>query len=81
MQRGCKENKINRKIITPDCYLLNNNDFLENIVLGNKTVHSNDDVLKSIVDIYRKMKKRVESSIPYVKGTSEDGYIFQFRNF
>ena len=72
---------INRKIITPDCYLLNNNDFLENIVLGNKTVHSNDDVLKSIVDIYRKMKKRVESSIPYVKGTSEDGYIFQTLKF
>lgn len=72
---------INRKIITPDCYLLNNNDFLENIVLGNKTGHSNDDVLKNIVEIYRKMKKRVESSIPYVEGTSVDGYKFQTLKF
>lgn len=72
---------INRKIITPDCYLLNNNDFIENIVLGNKTEHSNDDVLKNIVEIYRKMRKRVESSIPYVEGTSVDGYKFQTLKF
>ncbi len=72
---------INRKIITPDCYLLNNNDFLENIVLGNKTGYSNDDVLKSIVEIYREMKKRVESSIPYVEGISVDGYKFQTLKF
>ena len=72
---------INRKIITPDCYLLNNNDFLENIVLGNKTGHSNDEVLNSVVEVYRKMKKRVESSIPYVERTSVNGYKYQTMKF
>ena len=72
---------VNKRIITPDCYLLNNNDFLENIILGNKTGHSNDEVLKKIVEIYQKMKKRVESSIPYVDGTSTYGYKYQTMKF
>ena len=59
---------VNRKIIKPDVYNLNDNEFLENIILGNKTNSSNDTVLTSIVEIYRKMKKRIESSIPYVEG-------------
>ena len=72
---------IDRKIITPDCYLLNNNDFLENIVLGNKTGHSNDDILKNVVEVYRKMKKRVESSISYTEGTSVNGYKYKTMKF
>ena len=61
--------------------MLNNNDFLENIVLGNKTGHSNDEVLNSVVEVYRKMKKRVESSIPYVERTSVNGYKYQTMKF
>lgn len=72
---------VNKKVITPDCYLLNNNDFLENIVLGNKSGHSNDEVLRKIVEIYKKMKKRIESSIPYVEGTSTNGYKYQTLKF
>ena len=68
---------ISRSIITPDCNLLNNNSFLENIVLGNRTGYTNDEVLKSIVDIYKKMKKRIESSIPYVEDSSTSGYKYQ----
>ncbi|MEI3499184.1 MAG: hypothetical protein V8Q71_01540 [Bacilli bacterium] len=68
---------IDRKIITPDNYLLNDDSFLENIVLGNKTYNSNDEVLRKIVEIYSQMKKRIESSIPYVKGVSTDGYTYE----
>lgn len=72
-----KEYDIDREIITPDNYILNSNSFLENIVLGNKTSKSNNEVLKKIVEIYSQMKKRVESSIPYVKGISTSGYTYE----
>jgi len=72
---------IDRKIITPDNYLLNNNSFLENIVLGNKTHKSNNEILEKIIEIYSQMKKRVESSIPYVKGTSTSGYTYEIMKF
>ena len=68
---------IDRKIITPNNYLLNNNSFLENIILGNKTHASNNEVLKTIVDIYSKMKKRLEATIPYIKGVSSNGYKYE----
>lgn len=68
---------IDRKIITPDNYLLNNSSFLENIILGNKTQYSNNEVLRKIVQIYSQMKQRVESSIPYVKGVSSSGYTYE----
>lgn len=68
---------VDRKIITPDNYLLNNNSFLENIVLGNKTHKHNNEVLEEIVKIYSQMKKRIESSIPYVKGSSQSGYTYE----
>jgi len=68
---------VDRKIITPDNYLLNNNSFLENIILGNKTHFNNNEVLRKIVEIYSQMKKRVESSIPYVKETATNGYNYE----
>ena len=68
---------IDRKIITPDNYLLNNSSFLENVILGNKTQYSNNEVLRKIVQIYSQMKQRVESSIPYVKGVSSSGYTYE----
>lgn len=72
---------VDRNIITPANYLLNDNSFLENIILGNKTPYTNNDVLKKIVEIYSQMKKRVESSIPYVKGVSRDGYTYEMMKF
>lgn len=69
--------KVNRKLITPDCYRLNNNDFLENIVLGNKVNRSDDEILENVVSIYGKMKNRVESSIPYVAGEATNKYRYQ----
>lgn len=70
---------IDRKIITPDNYLLNNNNFLENIVLGNKGYNNSDNnkVLNTIVTIYNQMKRRIESSIPYAKGVSTNGYSYE----
>ncbi|MBQ7137307.1 MAG: hypothetical protein IJO43_04960 [Bacilli bacterium] len=68
-------------IITPDNYMLKNNSFLENIVLGNKTKHSNDEILMEIIKIYNQMKKRIESSIPYIKGTASNGYSYEMLKF
>lgn len=68
---------VDRKIITPDNYLLNNSSFLENIILGNKTFYHNNEILRKIVDIYSQMKKRIESSIPYIKGTATSGYNYE----
>lgn len=73
--------KVNRKLITPDCYRLNNNDFLENIILGNKVRRSDDEILENIVTIYGKMKNRVESSIPYVSGEATNKYRYQIMKF
>lgn len=68
---------IVRSLITADNYLLNRSEFLENITLGNITHYSNNQVFEAIVEIYNKMKQRVESSIPYVEGTTNDGYQYQ----
>lgn len=68
---------VDRKLITPDNYLLNHNSFLENIILGNKTKYSNNEVLRKVNDIYSKMKQRVESSIPYVRGKGKSGYTYE----
>lgn len=73
--------KVNRKLITPDVYNLNNNDFIENIVLGNKTSHTDDEVLEKIIEIYKEMKLRTESSIPHVDGVSNDGYGYEILKF
>ena len=72
---------IRRDIITPNCYMFKSNDFLENLVLGNKTGNSNDTILRETIDIYTKMQERVESSIPYVKGISDCGYSFKMMKF
>ena len=53
------------------------NDILNDICLGNKTKKSNGEVYKTVLDIYEQMKKRTESSIPYVKGSCSNGYSYQ----
>ncbi len=72
---------INRNLISPDKYCLNDSEFLENIILGNKTYYSKDEILEEIIKIYDQMQKRIESSIPYVSGVSSDGYKYEVMKF
>jgi len=72
---------ISYKLITPDLYLLRDNNFIENIILGNKTIYTNSQILEEIIKIYSQMKVRTESSIPYVKGMTIDGYQYHMIKF
>ena len=63
--------------ISPDNYKLKEKDILNDICLGNKTRLSNDEIYKSVLDIYEQMKRRTESSIPYVKGQCTNGYSYE----
>lgn len=63
--------------VSPDNYKLCENEILNDICLGNKTAKSNNEVYKSVLDIYEQMKKRTESSIPYVKGYCSNGYSYE----
>ena len=63
--------------VTPDNYRLNENNILNDVCLGNKTSNPNEMVYKELLDIYDKMKRRVESSIPYVKGIASNGYHYE----
>lgn len=63
--------------VSPDNYKLRENDILNDICLGNKTKKSNEEIYKSVLSIYEQMKKRVESSIPYVKGYCSNGYSYE----
>lgn len=63
--------------VSPDNYRLRENDILNDICLGNKTRKSNDEIYKSVLDIYGQMKRRTESSIPYVKGYCSNGYSYE----
>ena len=63
--------------ITPNNYKLKENDILNDICLGNKSKKSNQEIYKMVLDIYKQMKKRKESSIPYIRGTASNGYSFE----
>ncbi len=63
--------------VSPDNYKLKENDILNDICLGNKTMETNEEIYKSVLDIYEQMKKRNESSIPYVKGYCSNGYSYE----
>ncbi len=63
--------------VSPDNYKLNDNDILNDVCLGNKTRKSNEEIYKILLDIYEKMKKRTESSIPYIKGEASNGYFYE----
>lgn len=65
------------KDITPDNYKLRENNILNDVCLGNKTSHTNEVIYKKLLDIYDEMKKRYESSIPYVKGNCSNGYTYE----
>ena len=63
--------------VSPDNYRLRENDILNDICLGNKTRKSNGEIYKSVLDIYEQMKRRTESSIPYIKGYCSNGYSYE----
>ena len=63
--------------ISPDNYKLSENDILDEVCLGNKTGKPNEEIYKALREIYEKMKMRTESSIPYVKGKSSNGYSYE----
>jgi len=63
--------------VTPNNYKLQENYILDDVCLGNKTGSSNLEVYKMVLDIYEKMKHRIESSIPYVKGKAVNGYSYE----
>lgn len=63
--------------VSPDNYRLSENDILNDICLGNKTRIPNEEIYKSVLDIYEQMKRRTESSIPYVKGYCSNGYSYE----
>lgn len=63
--------------VTPDNYRLSENNILNDVCLGNKTKKSNEEIYKTLLDIYEKMKKRNESSIPYINGKASNGYSYE----
>ena len=63
--------------VSPDNYKLSENDILNDVCLGNKTRKSNEEIYKMILDIYEQMKRRIESSIPYIKGEAASGYSYE----
>lgn len=65
------------KDVSPDNYKLKENGILNDVCLGNKTSKSNEEVYKNLLDIYDEMKKRYESSIPYISGSSLNGYSYE----
>ncbi len=69
------------KDITPDNYKLRENEILNDICLGNKTGKPNEQIYKTVLDIYSQMKERTESSIPYVKGQAQNGYSYEMMKF
>lgn len=63
--------------VAPNNYKFEENDILNDICLGNKTFKSNREVYEESLKIYSQMKNRIESSIPYVKGTCSNGYKYE----
>ncbi|MCI8330593.1 MAG: hypothetical protein HFE04_00660, partial [Bacilli bacterium] len=63
--------------IAPDNYKLCENNILNDVFLGNKTKKPKEEIYKKLLDIYERMKKRIESSIPYIKGKASNGYTYE----
>lgn len=63
--------------VTPDNYRLSENNILNDVCLGNKTKKANEEIYKKLLDVYEKMKKRNESSIPYINGKASNGYSYE----
>ena len=61
--------------LEPDCYRLER--FLHEAGLGNKGRYSNEEIYDEMCEIHRKQVRRVESTIPYVKGTMPNGWGYE----
>lgn len=61
--------------LEPDCYRLER--VLHEAGLGNKGHHSNEVIYDEMSKIHRKQLRRVESTIPYVKGTLSSGWGYE----
>ena len=67
--------------VTPNNYKLDQRSIVDEICLGNKTRKSNAEVFNEVINIYEQMKRRKESSIPYVKGDCSNGYSYEMMRF
>ena len=63
--------------MTPDCYQMWKKDFINNIILGNINNHTDDEVVKTAIEIHKQIQERIESSIPYVEGQAKYGYTYK----
>ena len=61
--------------LDPDCYRLER--ILHEAGLGNKGHYSNEVIYDEMCNIHRKQVRRVESTIPYVKGTLQNGWGYE----
>ena len=61
--------------LEPDCYRLER--ILHEAGLGNKGHYSNEVIYDEMCNIHRKQVRRVESTIPYVKGTLPSGWSYE----
>ena len=61
--------------LEPDCYRLER--ILHEVGLGNKGHYSNEEIYNEMCKIHRKQVRRVESTIPYVKGTLPSGWSYE----
>ncbi len=61
--------------LEPDCYRLER--ILYEAGLGNKGHYSNEVIYDEMCNIHRKQVRRVESTIPYVKGTLPNGWGYE----
>ena len=61
--------------LDPDCYRLEK--ILYEAGLGNKGHSSNEEVYDEMCNIHKKQVRRVESTIPYVKGKLDNGWGYE----
>lgn len=61
--------------LEPDCYRLEK--VLYEAGLGNKSHVNNEEIYDEMSNIHRKQVRRVESTIPYVKGTLANGWGYE----
>lgn len=50
---------------------------IQEIGVGNKTKHSTNEIYDESIKIYQQQLRRVSSSIPYVTGTTKNGYRYE----
>ena len=61
--------------LDPDCYRLDK--FLYEAGLGNKGRYTNEEIYDEMCNIHKKQVRRVESTIPYVKGKLDSGWGYE----